>query len=120
MKKYLKIGLQILLFVISHGFNSSVFQNGLLQYILVGIILICTYFLWKEASVGILGRSIMLICIIEGLIIYGLVASNINLQETIRDYITQNWALPIIILTTLIVMLLIKIIKNYQTRIKNK
>ena len=120
MKKYLKIGLQILLYVISHGFNSSVFQNGPLQYIFVSIILICTYFLWKEASIEILGRSIVIICILEGLIIYGILASNINLQETIREYITQNWALPIIILTTLIAMLLKKIIKNYQTRSKHQ
>lgn len=120
MKKYLKIGLQILLYVISHGFNSSVFQNGPLQYILVGFILISTYFLWKEASTDILHRSIMIICILEGLIIYGINASNINLQETFREYINQNWALPIIILTTLIVILLKKIIKNYQIKQKNQ
>lgn len=116
MKKYLKIGLQILLYVISHGFNSSVFQNNPLQYILVGFILISTYFLWKEASTDIFHRSIMIICILEGLIIYGINASNINLQETIREYITQNGALPLIILTTLIAMLLKKIIKKYQTK----
>lgn len=120
MKKYLKVSLQILLYVISHGFNSSVFQNGPLQYIFVGIILICTYFLWKEAGINILGRSIMIICILEGLIIYGINASNINLQETFREYITRNWALPIIILTTLITMLLKKMIKDYQTRKKHQ
>jgi hypothetical protein len=111
MKK-IKIGLQILLYVISHGFNSSVFQNDPLQYILVGFILTSTYLLWKEASIDILCRSIMIICILEGLIIYGINASNINLQETIREYITQNWALPIIILSSLIIMLLKKIIKK--------
>ena len=118
MNKYLKIGLQILLYVISHGFNSSVFQNGPLQYILVGFILISTYFLWKEASSDILQRSIMIICILEGLIIYGINASNINLQETLTAYINQNWALPVIILITLIGMFLKKIIKKYQTREK--
>ena len=116
MNKYLKIGLQILLYVISHGFNSSVFQNGTLQYILVGFILISTYFLWKEATTDILQRSIMIICILEGLKIYGINASNINLQETIREYLTQNGALPLIILTTLIAMLLKKLINKYQTK----
>jgi hypothetical protein len=105
MKK-IKIGLQILLYVISHGFNSSVFQNGTLQYILISCILISTYLLWKDASIVILCRSIMIICILEGLIIYGINASNINLQETFREYIIQNWTLPIIMLSTLIIIIL--------------
>lgn len=118
MKKKLNIVLQILLYVISHGFNSFVCQTNPLEYILVGFILISTYILWKEASTDILGRSILIICILEGLIIYGINASNINLQETFREYLTQNGTLPLFIIITLILMIFKKIIQNFK--IKNK
>jgi hypothetical protein len=116
MKKYLKIGLQILLCVFSHSLNSSVFEYAPLQYLFIIIVLVSTYLLWKEATIDILSRSIMIISIIEGLMIYVIDASNVNLQETLRDYINQYWALPVIILITLSGMLLQKIIKRYQTR----
>lgn len=118
MKKYLKVGLQFLLCVLSHGFNSSVFEYAPLQYLLIFIVLVSTYLLWKEATIDILSRSIMIIFIIEGIMIYDINSSNINLQETLTAYIKQNWALPVIILITLIGMLLKKFIKKYQTREK--
>lgn len=105
-----------MLYVISHAFNSTVFEYGPVQYLLIGIILTSTYFLWREASIEVLGRSIVIFLILEGIILYITNESNINLQETLREYVTQNWALPIIILTTLSLMLMKKVFKKYQTR----
>lgn len=117
MKKGIRITLQIILYILSHGILivSHEFPNDLMGIIVVSLFVgLSTYFLWNKTSKKIIINTILIFLISEILMLMGGEGVDISQKSSFYFSTLVHWLLPFIMIMVLI-FLLIKILIYKKT-----
>lgn len=105
MKKWIRIILQTLLYIISHGslVLSELLPNTTVGQIIVLLVFcISTYYLWNKTTINTMISSIITIIIIEFLILYGHDGTDVyqKSEQYFKSLVT--WLVPLGIVLTIL------------------
>jgi large-conductance mechanosensitive channel len=117
MKKGIRITLQIILYILSHGILivSHEFPNDLMGIIVVSLFVgLSTYFLWNKTSKKIIINTILIFLVSEILMLMGGEGVDISQKSSFYFSTLVHWLLPFIMIMVLI-FLLIKILIYKKT-----
>lgn len=112
MKKGIRITLQIILYILSHGILivSHEFPNDLMGIIVVSLFVgLSTYFLWNKTSKRTIINTIIIFLVSEILMLMGGEGVDISQKSNFYFSTLVHWLLPFIMILVLL-FLLIKVI----------
>ncbi len=108
MKKGIRITLQIILYILSHGILivSHEFPNDLMGIIVVSLFVgLSTYFLWNKTSKRTIINTIIIFLVSEILMLMGGEGVDISQKSNFYFSTLVHWLLPFIMILVLLFLL---------------
>jgi hypothetical protein len=117
MKKWIRITLQILLYIMSHGVLvlSDLFPNSTLGIIVVSVLYcISTYYLWRKTTINTMVVSIIILLILEFIMINGYDGIGIKNKSEIHFKSMVNWLPPLLMVVTILTLIIRHLFKKKE------